>query len=89
MRSLRNFKFDQLPQHVKGSATTAVSKVYVVARQIGDEIDKVLRAHAHSPLADKDPEAQESAKDRSKNLKHLEGLYPGSWRVRERKKRES
>ena len=51
-----------------------------VAKSIEDDVEKLLREHAKSPLLDPDPEAQARANERAARLEAMRVLYPGTWR---------
>ncbi|MDP2297929.1 MAG: hypothetical protein Q8M24_21000, partial [Pseudolabrys sp.] len=82
LMGLRKFQLDALPSHLKGRAARAIQNAYATADQIGESIDALLRAHAHSPLIDRDVESTLNAKERARNLKQVEAIHPGAWRGR-------
>ena len=87
VRGLRTFPIDLLPPEVRGRALRFINIATAEAAKIADDIDSLLRASARSLLIDEDPEAASRTEERMAGLKHLETLFPGSWRAprRERK----
>jgi hypothetical protein len=77
IKALRKFQLDQLPAHFKGPAAQAIGEAYRMGRKIGESIDSLLKANAHSPLIDEDEEAKIRAKERADKLKQIEGLRAG------------
>jgi 5-methylcytosine-specific restriction endonuclease McrA len=85
VRALRRFRLDELPQHIKGKAASAISDAAKLADKMADEIDGILADYARSPMADVDEEAEARTKERAVRLRTWQQLYPGSWRARQDK----
>jgi hypothetical protein len=79
--ALRAIHIDRLPKHVKGSAAGTIVKAVLLADQMAEEIDGLLRRFARAPLIDPDPEAEKRAQERFANLNDLKILLPGTWRA--------
>lgn len=76
--ALRKFHLDQLPSHLKGSASRSITEALSLASFIVENVDDLLKANGRSPLIDKDTEARIRARERSERLKQLsENLQPG------------
>ena len=67
---LRRFRFDQLPQSVKGSVTRAIANAISASNQIADGIDAVLRGLRAFAF---DRRRSEDAKVRTAKLKQIPG----------------
>lgn len=85
--ALRQFRIDQLPQQIRARAQRSIKEALTVQDEIVENIDNILREAAKSALSDSEPEDKARLAERSARLKHLEGLYPGSWRAGSRKKK--
>jgi hypothetical protein len=79
--ALRSFPADTLPLDVRAKALKKIKEAMDVADDLGAAIDSVLRDFAKSPLVDPDGDAEERAKERAKQMRELEAMYPGSWRA--------
>lgn len=85
--ALRQFRIDQLPQQIRARAQRSIKEALSVQDEMVESIDSILREAAKSALTDSEPEDQARLAERSARLKHLQGLYPGSWRAGSRKKK--
>jgi hypothetical protein len=85
--ALRDFRIDQLPQAIRARAQRAIKDAMSAHDELAANIDDVLRENAKSFLLDKDDDLAHAA-TRNANLKHLEGLYPESWRAPIKKKKK-
>jgi hypothetical protein len=81
IRSLQRFHIDRLAPDQRVNTQRAIQRILRRAQTAMDETDELLRAHARSPLADLDPDADASAKRRAQNLRRWKTLYP-DWRSR-------
>lgn len=79
--ALRQFRIDQLPQQIRARAQRAIKEALSVRDELADRIDDVLREAAKSAVLDVGKEDSARMAQRNSNLKHLEGLYPDSWRA--------
>ncbi|MES2601522.1 MAG: HNH endonuclease [Pseudomonadota bacterium] len=79
--ALRSIHIDRLPSSVKGQVNGAIARAQGVAAELATEIDSILRSYAKSDLIDVDPDSETRAKERSKKLKDMASLHPGSWRA--------
>jgi hypothetical protein len=82
---LRRFPIDRLPPSVRGMARRRIEEWTGMSVKFPDEIDKVLRGIAYSPMVDSGPEKEKRAAARTAKQRYLDALYPGeSWRARGR-----
>lgn len=86
--ALRNFRIDQLPQTIRARAQRAIKDALNVRDELVTNIDDILRETAKSSLLDLEKD-ETHAIERAANLKHLEGLYPSSWRASNKRKSKS
>ncbi|MBR8308747.1 hypothetical protein KDX25_20300 [Burkholderia cenocepacia] len=88
--ALRQFRIDQLPQQIRARAQRAIKDALNVRSELAADIDRILRDAARSSLLGSEEDDSAHVAQRSSNLKHLEALYPESWRAttakRKRKK---
>lgn len=82
VRALRQFRLDELPSTLKGSASATIANAANVAERMANEIDQLLSGYARSPLADIDPDAEARATDRARKINAWQALHPGAWRKR-------
>lgn len=87
--ALLDFGIDQLPRELRGRALGAKRAVPKVQAEFKSAIDDALRGFAKSELLDAEAEVdlENHVEERKKTLKELRGLYPGSWRGRDKKKK--
>jgi hypothetical protein len=80
--ALRGYPMDSLPSDIRSIANKRIKEAMVVAVELADEIDALLREYAGSPMVDPDEEDADKAAIRARHIKELEGMYPGKrWRA--------
>jgi HNH endonuclease len=87
--ALASFPIDRLGPQVRGQALAAINKALELAEKVYDDFDQLLIEFAKSNLltdGDSEEDIQRN-KERLARLKNLEGISPGSWRGRSRKKK--
>ena len=87
--ALKRFPIDRLPPSVKGRAVRYIGQAITVRNDLADDIDRLLRDFARSPLieAEPDPDLEARTQERQARLKKTEALHPGNWRT-PRKRRD-
>lgn len=81
---LKSFPIDRLPMTIKGKAVNAIARTVAFVEGVEEEIDSVLRDYAKSELIDlDDDEAKGRTAERSKRMKALKVIHPGTWRGRD------
>lgn len=81
IHALRHVRIDRFPPHVRAHILAAIRSAQEAANEREEEIETTLREFARSPLLDKDPEAAERAKERTRELDQMKALHPGGWRT--------
>jgi 5-methylcytosine-specific restriction endonuclease McrA len=87
--ALRQFPLDSLPRELRLKAVNRIKEAMLMASDIAEAIDKLLREHAQSTLLDPDIEASDRATERAKKLKDLQVMYPGTWHAERKRKKSS
>ncbi len=85
---LLDFGIDQLPSGLRARALSTKRAVPKIQADFESAIDDALTGFARSDLLDAEADADLEAhlEERRKSLKELRGLYPFSWRGRDKKK---
>lgn len=81
--ALKRFPIDRLPPSVKATAVRYISQSIAVRNDLADEIDRLLRDFAKSPLIEEepDPDFEARTRERQARLAETEALHPGNWRT--------
>lgn len=79
---LRRYKIDHLPKEIRGRALRAISNADHLVDKAADDIDRLLRNAAKSPLLDEDLSKQDRRAEKADKLSVWQGLHPGKWRGR-------
>ncbi len=90
IRALRDLKIDQLHPQLRAKASRWIKEASDLNERLIDEINNVLRAAARSSvIVDEEQADIDEDTVRRENLKKIEGLHPGQWRGRGRKKKQT
>lgn len=81
--ALREFHIDRLPANIKGAAVRYIGQAIVARDELANDIDRLLRQYARSPLLEDEsgPELAARTQERQARLKAAEALFPGNWRA--------
>lgn len=87
--ALLSFPIDRLPPEERPKALATINKALELAHIVFDSLDEALLYHAQSrALGDDDELTAEEIERKKARLRELEGIHPGAWRGRKRKKRK-